>query len=157
MREHEEHSEPYREFPRQQMAFEWGDAWEEKNRAVTRRLAEGEDGDKDKDEHHTTAMRFFLGGGSLDWETQIHRVDVQRVLAQVQRPGAVRQEASLRAHTRGETVPSLLRPGVRAGRQRGRPTEQPRRMRSSNSSSKTWPRARGSWARTARRFHLPSA
>ena len=60
VREHEEHSEPYREFPRQQMAFEWGDAWEEKNRAVTRRLAEGEDGDKDKDEHHTTAMRFFL-------------------------------------------------------------------------------------------------
>jgi hypothetical protein len=59
VREHEEHSEPYREFPRQQMAFEWGDAWEEKNRAVTRRLAEGEDGDKDKDEHHTTAMRFF--------------------------------------------------------------------------------------------------
>ena len=59
VREHEEHSEPYREFPRQQMAFEWGDAWEEKNRAVTRRLAEGEDCDKDKDEHHTNAMRFF--------------------------------------------------------------------------------------------------
>ena len=59
VREHEEHSEPYREFPRQQMAFEWGDAWEEKNRAVTRRLAEGEDGDKDKNEHHITAMRLF--------------------------------------------------------------------------------------------------
>ena len=41
------HEEPYREFPRQQMAFEWGDEWEAKRK------------DERQDTNGASTMRFF--------------------------------------------------------------------------------------------------